>query len=225
VRYSLGRYPRHCTVCDYRGRFFAYGNNLSLGANIDILCPNCLSLERHRLMTLCNEKNGFIGGRDILHFAPEPGILKYISSRSPKSYTTSDYGDPKADLRLDIENMSVQDASFDVIICSHVLEHVDDKRAMSELFRALRPGGMLVAMVPIIEGWNDTFEDKSKIDDVEDRILYFNQHDHIRFFGRDFRARLTAAGFTVGEFTATEPEVSRHGLARGEKVFLCSKPL
>jgi SAM-dependent methyltransferase len=224
ARYSLGRFPRHCTVCGFQGRFFAYGTPLSLGSNVDVLCPNCLSLERHRLLTICHDKVGFVPGRDILHFAPEFGIEKYIRSRSPKSYTTSNYGNVPADLHLDIENMDVKDASFDVIICSHVLEHVDDARALAELYRALRPGGLLIAMVPITEGWDETFEDKSKTKTEDDRILYFNQHDHIRFYGRDFRARLAAPGFKIDEFTATEPQVSLHGLARGEKVFLCSKP-
>ena len=57
-----------------------------------------------------------------------------------------------------------------------------------------------------------------------DKILYFNQEDHIRMFGSDFRDRLKAPGFEVEEFTAVEPYVSRHALIRGEKVFLCRKP-
>lgn len=78
-------------------------------------------------------------------------------------------------------------------------------------------------MIPLIEGWRETFEDRSRQNTVEDRILYFNQHDHVRFFGRDFRHRLERAGFVVDEYTAVEPQVAQYGLIRGEKVFLCRK--
>jgi hypothetical protein len=83
---------------------------------------------------------------------------------------------------------------------------------------------MLIAMTPVIEGWTETFEDNSKQKTEDDRILYFNQHDHLRFFGGDLRNRLRSAGFSVDEYTAVEPDVSRYGLIRGEKVFLCRKP-
>jgi hypothetical protein len=111
-----------------------------------------------------------------------------------------------------------------MIVCCHILEHVDDSLAIPELYRILRKGGQLIAMTPVIEGWQDTFEDRSKQRTTEDRILYFNQHDHLRFFGSDLRERLRQANFEVEEYTAVEPEVSKYGLIRGEKVFLCRKP-
>ncbi|MES1156105.1 MAG: methyltransferase domain-containing protein, partial [Pseudorhodoplanes sp.] len=107
-------------------------------------------------------------------------------------------------------------------ICLHVLEHVDDKAAIAELYRVVRPGGLLIAMFPIVEGWDETFEDSTK-SSAEERLLYFGQHDHARFFGRDARVRLAMPGFVVEEFTAVEPYVSRYGLMRGEKVFLCRR--
>jgi SAM-dependent methyltransferase len=105
----------------------------------------------------------------------------------------------------------------------HVLEHVDDRAAVAELHRVVRPGGLLIAMFPIVEGWDDTYEDSSKAT-ASERLLYFGQHDHARYFGRDARVRLAAPGFVVEEFTATEPNVSRYGLTRGEKVFICRRP-
>jgi len=74
-----------------------------------------------------------------------------------------------------------------------------------------------------VEGWDSTFEDSARTT-PEERLLYFGQHDHVRFFGRDARERLSAAGFDVEEYTAIEPHVSRYGLARGEKIFICSRP-
>lgn len=219
----FGRYPRQCSVCDFNGKFFAYGNPLFLGVTVDALCPNCLSLERHRLLALCDKELNLFANKDILHFAPEVGMDVYIKRRSPNRYITCDISDPMADLAINIEEIDLPDASFDVVVCSHVLEHVQDKLAIPELSRIVRPGGVVIVMVPLIEGWQKSFEDVDKTKTTSDRILYFNQHDHIRMFGSDLRERLSSRGFTVEEFTAVEPFVSRYGLMRGEKVFLARK--
>jgi len=223
IRFLFGRFERMCPVCGYRGRFFAYANPLGLGINIDSLCPSCLSHERHRLLALCDAERDLFAGKDILHFAPEAGLKKYLQARKPRSYVTCEFGGRGADLDINIENIGIENDKFDVIICCHILEHVNDRLAIPELFRILRKGGTLVAMIPIIEGWQKTFEDQARQKSVDDRILYFNQHDHVRFFGSDFRERLEQAGFVVDEFTAVEPAVSQCGLIRGEKVFLCRK--
>ena len=221
----FGRFPRECTVCGYKGRFFAYGNPFSLGINIDALCPKCLSLERHRLLALCDQEKQLFAGKVILHFAPERGLKAYVKSRQPAKYVSCDLMDPTADLKINIEAMNIADQSFDLVICSHVLEHVNDALAIPELWRITRPGGLVIAMVPLIEGWDKSFEDSRKAANEADRILYFNQHDHIRMFGRDFRDRLISPGFQLEEFTAVEPYVSRYGLLRGEKVFIARKPV
>jgi SAM-dependent methyltransferase len=223
VRYAFGRFPRECTVCGHEGYFFAYGNTFALGTNIDAMCPKCLSLERHRLMALCEQAHGFAAGKDVLHFAPEEGMRAFFRTRRPRSYVSGDYMDDSADLKLNIEQLDLADGSYDVVICSHVLEHVNDRLAIPELFRVVRPGGVLLAMVPLFEGCETSFEDPAKATTEAERILYFNQHDHVRAYGRDFRARLRDAGFAVEEFTATEPMVSKHGLIRGEKVFIARK--
>ena len=148
----------------------------------------------------------------------------YIKRRQPKRYVTCDYNGEDVDLQIDIQDIAVPDNSFDVVYCSHVLEHVDEARAIPELYRIVRPGGLLLAMVPLIEGWEQSYIDASKTTNEEDRTLYFNQEDHIRFYGRDFRARLERPGFQIEEYTAVEPHVSRYALIRGEKIFLCRKP-
>jgi SAM-dependent methyltransferase len=175
-------------------------------------------------MALCDQQKQLFAGKEILHFAPEQGLKAYVKSRQPRKYVTCDFMDAGADLKINIESIDIADHFFDVIICSHVLEHVNDNLAIPELWRITRPGGMVVVMVPLIEGWNKTFEDSTKVQSEADRILYFNQHDHVRMFGRDFRDRLSAPGFQLEEFTAVEPYVARHGLLRGEKVFLARKP-
>jgi SAM-dependent methyltransferase len=216
---STGKFVRECPLCGHKGHFLGYGYPYVC----DVLCPKCTSLERHRLLTLANREHDFFRDRDILHFAPEPAIRKLVLDSKPRSYTTADLFAPGVDRKEDIEALTIDDNAYDLIICLHVLEHVNDRKAASEMFRVLRPGGILIAMFPLCEGWDETFEDATRFS-AEDRLLYFGQHDHARFFGRDVRMRLAASGFIVEEYTAVEPNVSRYGLSRGEKVFICSRP-
>jgi SAM-dependent methyltransferase len=219
IRRSMGKFPRECPLCNYKGKFLGYGYPYVC----DILCPKCGTLERHRLLALANRQYDFFRDRDVLHFAPEHSIRELILNHRPRSYTTADLFAAGVDRKENIESLTIKDSSFDLIVCLHVLEHVNDQKAASELFRVLRPGGILLAMFPIVEGWDETFEDGARTT-PEDRLLYFGQHDHARYFGRDARYRLAAPGFIVEEYTAVEPNVSRFGLSRGEKVFICSRP-
>ena len=219
VSRAFGKFPRECPMCGYHGKFLGYGYPFVC----DIYCPKCGSLERHRLLHLADQKMNFFGGKDVLHFAPEVAVRKLIQDRMPKAYVTADLFADGVDLKENIEKLSIDSKSYDVVVCLHVLEHVNDQAAIAELYRVLRPGGLLIAMFPIVEGWNETFEDASKSEPSE-RLLYFGQHDHARFFGSDARLRLAAPGFAVEEFTAVEPNVSRYGLSRGEKIFLCRRP-
>jgi SAM-dependent methyltransferase len=163
-----------------------------------------------------NSQHIIPSGAHILHFAPEAcaGWLRVRAGR----YVTADRK-PGRDLQVDIEHLEVPDASFDVVVCSHVLEHVDDRLALAHLHRVLRPGGILIAMVPIVEGWDRTYEDAA-IRDPKDRKLHFDGATHVRYYGRDFRDRLAAAGFSVSEYTSTPDEVVRHRLQRGERIFV-----
>lgn len=219
IRRSLGKFPRECSLCGYRGRFLGYGYPYTC----DIYCPKCGSLERHRLLCLAARDQQYFAGRDVLHFAPEAAVRQLVREQEPKTYVTADLFARDVDWREDIEALTIADNSFDVVICLHVLEHVDDRAAIGELYRVLRPGGLLIAMFPIIEGWEETYEQLSA-SSPDDRLLHFGQHDHARYFGRDARARLATPGFIVDEYTAVEPYVSRYGLARGEKVFICRRP-
>jgi SAM-dependent methyltransferase len=109
-------------------------------------------------------------------------------------YVTAELTGGGVDGKESIEAMCLPDASFDMIIAFHVLEHPEDRRAMRELKRMLRPAGVFVCMVPIIEGWETTCEDPAVLT-ATDRELHFSQRDHGRYYGRDFGDRLRAAGF------------------------------
>ncbi|MEM6757729.1 MAG: hypothetical protein AAF586_11225, partial [Planctomycetota bacterium] len=101
----------------------------------------------------------------------------------------------------------------------------DDRRAMSEMFRVLRPGGELWVSVPVVG--ESTYEDWSK-QTPQERIEAFLQYDHVRIYGLDIADRLASVGFSV-EVLSTEqlpPEdVTREGLAtrRPTRIFLCRK--
>ena len=206
-----------CPCCGYRGMF------LPCDLQPAWQCPKCLGLHRHRLLALAIQRD-FLGftGRNILHFAPEPAICRIVRLQRPASYVTADLAPGFAEQVLDIEAIDLPDSSVDIVIASHVLEHVDDRKALAELWRILRPGGQLVAMVPIVEGWAETYEDPA-VSTGEDQAIHFGHPGHVRLYGRDFRDRLVAADFSVTEFTASGADSARYRLKRGCKVFLGTK--
>lgn len=207
-----------CNLCGYSGKFLPFGNPPRGGA----VCAKCFSKERHRLMALwVSAHPDAVDGARVLHFAPEEVLAKLFRSRS-SAYQSADLEPGAADIVINIEAIDLPDASVDLVVCSHVLEHVDDTKALREIHRILRPGGHALLMFPIVEGWDRTYEDPTHTSKA-DRVRYFGQDDHVRMFGRDVRDRIKAAGFELAEFTAEEPSVSRHGLLRGEKVFDASK--
>jgi len=210
-------HPRSCPLCGYHGTFDVYGRP----PRLDARCLKCNSLERHRLFWLWYDKNKERLTEPFLYFAPE----KIFSERFRKTfsdYRTADFFNP-ADLKLNIEAIDLPDNTFGTVICNHVLEHVDDAKALLEMKRVLKPGGIALLSVPIIEGWDTTYEIKG-VDTDLDREIHYGQWDHIRWYGRDFRDRLQAANFSkIEEITAEGPDVITYGLLRGEKFFVCTK--
>jgi len=199
-----------CPVCSRGFRRFAPDH---LGR--PVLCPACASQERHRALWL------FLDGRErplagvgrLLHLAPEPGILARLRERGDFEYVTADLDSPHADDRVDVQALPYEDTSFDALICSHVLEHVpDDRRAMGELLRVLRPGGTALLMVPVDRSLASTKEDPSVTDEAGRRAAFW-QEDHLRLYGRDFAGRLEAAGFAV----EVRPLAAEHGAAAARR--------
>ena len=141
-------------------------------------------------------------------------------------YLSADLFNPLAMVKMDITDIQYPDESFDVIYCSHVLEHVDDDRkAMSEFRRVLKSDGWAILLVPIFG--ETTYEDPSIVDPAE-RLKHFGQEDHVRQYGRDYVDRLRDAGFSVSVAEASElcqeSDVVQMGLtpASGE-IFFCTK--
>ena len=142
-------------------------------------------------------------------------------------YTTTDLNSPLADVKADICDLPFDDNSYDVIFCNHVLEHIpDDQKAMKELYRVLRPGGMGIFQIPQDLNRETTFEDDS-ITDKAERARIFGQYDHVRIYGRDYFDKLRSVGFKVEvvDYTSTlsEEEIDQYRLAKGEILPLVSK--
>lgn len=211
-------FVRSCPVCGYRGEFVPIGEP----PRLDGMCPSCRCRERHRLFRLWLDREKRIDAtKSVLHFAPEYFLRSHIKALSGR-YVTADLMDEKVDLKLDIEKLDLPDASFDVIIAHQILEHVDHVKALAECFRCLVPGGLMIATTPIIESWEKTYVNP-EIQDKRGRFLHFGQHDHTRYFGRDLKDDMCAAGFVLTEYVAVEPDVSEYALIRGETLFLLEK--
>ncbi len=187
-----------CPVCDKQfSKFLSYGSDKALRQNV--LCPYCLSLERHRLMWLFlhAETNFFTASIRVLHIAPEQCFYGRLKGLTNITYITGDLESPLAEFHFDLHEIPFKDNDFDVIICNHVLEHVaDDRKCMRELYRVLRPGGWAIMQVPIDYSSAETLEDPS-ITTPEEREQYYWQKDHMRLFGMDYADRLSDAGFKV----------------------------
>ena len=188
----------------------------------NVLSPSTLSLERHRLLWLYlkNETDFFSAPKKVLHFAPEQAFYKRFRALKNLDYTTTDLLSPLADVKADICNLPFEANSFDVILCNHVLEHIpDDTKAMQELYRILKPGGMGVFQIPQDLSRDITFEDDT-ITDKKERAKIFGQYDHVRVYGRDYFDKLRAIGFKVNEVdyttTLSDSEITKYCLAQGE---------
>jgi SAM-dependent methyltransferase len=188
----------------------------------NVLSPSTLSLERHSLfwIYLKNETNFFTAKLKVLHFAPEQAFYKRFKKMSNLDYVTTDINSPLADVKADICKLPFDNNIFDVIICNHVLEHIpDDNKAMQELYRVLKVGGMGIFQIPQDLSREKTFEDDS-ITDKTERAKIFGQYDHVRIYGRDYFNKLRSIGFEVEEvdYTATlsEEKIDKYRLAKGE---------
>jgi len=218
---------RYCPVCRTRSREFG---EVGIVPRADARCTWCGALERHRLVWLYFKRmtDLFNGRRKrVLHVAPERIFENLLKRHLGSGYLTADLHHPYAMVQMDIMDIAYAEETFDVIFCSHVLEHVpDDRRAIRELNRVLRSDGWAVFLVPITA--DRTFEDRS-ITDPSDRLRLFGHEDHVRRYGPDFVKRLEEGGFTVRVTMAsdflTRKEIVRMGITDAAgKIYHGTKP-
>lgn len=194
-------------------------------------CPSCGSLERNRLQLLYlqTRTNLFSAPLKVLHFAPERALQRRLKAEPKLDYHSADLSSKWADEHFDICAIPYPDDSFDVILCSHVLEHVpDDRKAMSELHRVMKPGGWGLIDAPHKMGNPETFEDAS-VTTEEERQRVFGHKDHVRIYGRDYFQRLRAAGFEVARHVYARdlpPEtLAKYRLPKDGVISICTKPV
>ena len=213
-----------CPVCSRSFRkFLPYGR---IKPRPNALCPNCLSLERHRLIWLyLREKTTLLKvGQSVLHIAPEACFIPRFEEIHREKYVTADLESPLAKVKMDIHRMPFGDNTFDAVMCNHVLEHVaDDVQAMKEINRVLKPGGFAIMQVPFFHPVPEKTVSDPGITDKKTREQLFGQDDHVRRYGRDYSQRIQQAGLRAIEDnfidTLTDEQRHRYGLAEGEVIF------
>jgi predicted SAM-dependent methyltransferase len=208
-------------------RFLPYGYGEQ---RPNVLSPSTLSLERHRLMWLYlkNDTGFFDKPLKVLHMAPEQCFLSLFKKMKNLDYTTADLYSPIVDVKANILDLPFEDNEFDLVFCNHVLEHIeDDQKAMKELFRVMKSGGMGIFQVPQELARETTYEDAT-ITTPEDKAKHFGQYDHVRIYGQDYFDRLRSVGFKVEEVDYSQkitPELlEKYCLAKGEILPVCFKP-
>jgi SAM-dependent methyltransferase len=212
-----------CPVCNSRVAEFR-----NFGPYRRAWCPVCAAMPRHReVWVYLKARTSLFDGvpKRMLHIAPEPAFVEHFSKTCGLDYVTADLDGTNVSMQMDITDIRLPDATFDVIHCSHVLEHVpDDRKAMRELCRILRPNGWALFMVPISVA--ATVEDPS-ITDPAERERLFGQHDHVRRYGPDFADRLREEGFrvtvTYGRDLASDEDRHRMGFSGDEAIYHCTR--
>lgn len=214
-----------CPICGTRASRF---NPFGLADRPNAQCPTCGSVERHRLLWLFLTRYTDLLRRRlrVLHTAPEPCFEPRLRACHGRGYVTVDRFDPHVDRQADLTALPFADASFDVFLCSHVLEHVPhDAAALAELSRVTRPGGWGVIMVPF-DPARPTFEDPA-IDTPAGRMAAYGHPYHYRIYGADLPDRLRGVGFDVRTISTKRlfpGHQRRRYRLNNNSLILCRKP-
>ena len=220
-------FAHYCPICRARVRSFL---DFSV-AYRHVVCPVCGLHPRHRLMWLYFTRKLQLFGPTpvkLLHIAPEKPFRDAFAKSPNIAYLSADLTMPRGPMvRMDLTKIPASNDVFDAIYCSHVLEHIrEDRAAMRELLRVLRPRGWAILQVPIDTNRDATLEDPA-IQTPEDRGKHYWQFDHVRLYGNDYQARLEDVGFEVNVDwfvrTFTDADVRRLGLDRNEGIYFCTK--
>lgn len=214
----------YCPVCASHIRHYQ-----PFGHMTQSWCPVCASMQWQRFAWLfLQQQTNLWDGKPkrMLHIAPEIAFEPRLRRIANLDYLTGDLCNPHVMVKLDVTDIPFADQSFDVIFCSHVMEHVpDDRKALREFVRVLSTDGWAVFLVPI--RMHRRTDEDLKVTDPQERERRFGQHDHVRFYGWDFEERLTESGFHVTVVRAsdrlTAKQCEQMGIHAKEVLFYCRK--
>ncbi len=172
----------------------------------NFMCPVCGADDRTRLYVLylkekLKESNKTNKIFQLLHFAPERPLQQILKKYQFIKYRSADLYMNEVDDKVDITNMNIYaDNTFDIIICSHVLEHIIDvNKAISELYRIMKHGSWAIIMAPVLPELPEDYENETIVS-PEDRLKFFGQDDHVRVFSKKgFVNKLKNNGFIVND--------------------------
>jgi len=210
----------YCPICVKFKKTFYTG----LFPWISLVCCGCLSLSRQRLIANYLKKNSNLNKKKIIHFAPEYALSKFIDKNYKiKKYDAVDLIPYKQAVRVNIENINKKyHDNYDLVICNHVLEHVNFIRAISNLKKLVKKNGEILLTFPIVDSWEKNYINK-KIKQQYDRSLHFQQFDHLQLFGREIENYLIDKNFSCNKYITTGKESVKFGLIQGETLFVLKK--
>ncbi len=216
IRYRGDKFG--CNICESKlSAFIPLENG-------EMLCPACGSLPRNRRLWQVLKGQNLLHG-NVLDFSPSRCLSRKMRTQKGIRYVSSDYaGEFEAEKSHDITAIAEPDDQFDLVICYHVLEHVDnDRQAMLELHRVLKIGGKAIIQTPFKD--DGIYEDPSIVT-PEERLLHFGQEDHVRVYAVSGLAeRLRMAGFEVEikQFSDETTSDQFFGMKENDTVLIASK--
>jgi len=229
-----------CPICKFKAsKFLPYGKDyeaikkykiIGMGFRKNAICPNCFSKDRERLLYLflqnLIDKKLISFSSKVIHFSPEMSLEKNFFRKYFSNYFTADIIKNKSDFTIDLQNFNLKEKNFDLVICNHVLEHIeDDTTALKNIYSIIKPGGMAILQVPLSTIIDVDFKKEGIISDSE-KLNYYGQSDHVRIYSeKNFLKKITDTGFNlnINEMIREKKKIPSNGLNKSENVVLAIK--
>lgn len=223
---------RYETMLDEVGYIHPYFQMETLN-RLFYTCPVCGASDRERFYAMYLTKTKVLRNSDsfkLLDIAPAKPLKGFIRKTYPEmSYRSADLYMEGVDDKVDVTNMDIyEENSFDFIICSHVLEHIEkDLLAMKELYRVLKPGAKAIIMAPILLSLEADYENPDA-QTPDERWKHFGQDDHVRMYSKNgFINKLKTIGFKVVQYEVNYfgiEEFHAKGIHKRSVLYLAEKP-
>lgn len=229
-----------CPICNFQAsRFLSYGDDneavikfkiIGMGFRKNAICPMCQSKDRERLIFLflkkLLKKKLIKYSSNIIHFSPERSIEKNFFRKKFVNYITADILAGKVDFILDLQDFKFKKKNFDLVICNHVLEHIEnDLLAMKNIFSIMKSGGIAILQVPFSSNIDKDYKTDAVKSDL-DRLNYYGQTDHVRVYSEsNYLKKLKDTGFNVqsDDMLQQKQNIPSYGLNSSEKIIFVIK--